>query len=418
MNCRTRIVITGVGLTCPGANSLAEFRHNLLQNKSFLSQREVGDLGTVPAGICHFNEEKYLSKKMRKRGTRSGSIAVYCAREALQHAGLELESGPYAPDRIGVYLGTTEHGNIETEQEVLRYIEKGSRISRWSHHYNPRMISNAPAGEVTLNLGIRGPHYTLGGACAAGNMGLIQGAQMLQQGEVDLALCGGVSEATEGISLFAAFHAQGALSLGCDPGEACRPLDQSRDGIVVSEGGGVFCLERLDQALERGVPILGEIVATHINSDATDFVNPNSEVQAECALRALEKANLRPCDIDLANLHATGTETGDLSEANALSQVFEGSPQTFFNCTKGFIGHAMGAAGAIELAGNLPSFWDGLIHGSKNTKYLDASVKLKTVVMHGQVVRKEINAVMNISFGMLGINSCLVAKKYNGKEEQ
>ncbi len=407
---RPRIVITGVGLTCPGANSLAEFRHNLLENKSRLSTREIEGLGQVAAGICHFDEEKHLAKKMRKRGTRSGSIATYCAREALEYA--RLEAGHYSPHKTGVYLGTTEHGSIETELEFARYLAKERRISRWSHHHNPRMVSNAPAGEVTLNLKITGPHYMLGGACAAGNIALIQGVQMLQLGEVDLALSGGVSGAIEGLALFASFYAQGALALGSAPQRACRPLDRARNGIVISEGGAIFCLERLEDALERGAPILGEICSFHINSDATDFVNPNCQVQAECVEHALEKAGLTPSDIGLVNLHATGTEAGDQSEAEALRRVFEGAPNTHFNCTKGFIGHAMGAAGALELAGNLPSFWDGLVHGSKNTEQLDPSIKLDNVVMDNQTVRKEVGHMMNISFGMLGINSCVVVKKY------
>ncbi len=409
-----RIVITGVGLTCPGANSLAELRKNLIENKSQLSTQEIEGLGLVPVGLCSFDEERYLSKKRRKRGTRAGSIAVYCSHEALFNAGIILDDMTYLKNRVGIYLGITEHGNTITEAEFEKYIKGGRKISLWSPHHNPRSIANAPAGEVTLNLKVTGPHYTLGGACAAGNIALIHGTQMLRLREVDLALCGGVSEMPNSLTFFASFNAQGALSLDKESQAICCPLDKLRNGIVISEGGAVFCLERLGDALERKTNILGEIIGYHINSDATDFVNPNSGIQAECITQALERAELRPQDIDLVNLHATGTEVGDKTECDAVSRVFKDSPQTYFNCTKGFIGHAMGAAGVLELAGNLPGFDDGLIHGSKNTKTLDSSINLKTVVMDNHTINKKVKTIMNISFGMLGINSCLIVRKFEG----
>ena len=354
MHSKERVVITGVGLTCPGANNLQEFRKNLIENRSHLSNTTIEGLGTVPSGNCFFDEEKYLAKKVRKRGTRVGSIAIYCSNEALFSAGIVLNEGMYQRDVVGVYLGTTEHGNIPAEREFNRFVSKGKKISLWSHHHNPRVVSNAAAGEVTLNLKITGPHYTLGGACAAGNVGIIQGVQMLQMGEVQLALCGGVSEMSNGMTFFASFNAQGALALDQNPQTACRPLDENRNGVVVSEGGAVFCLERLEDALERVAPIMGEIAGHHINSDASDFVIPSSTRQRECIERAIDKSGLSPNDIDLVNLHATGTDIGDKSECEAVYSVFQDSPNTYFNCTKGFIGHAMGASGALELAGNLP----------------------------------------------------------------
>src|SRR5690606_1662651 len=135
-------------------------------------------------------------------------------------------------NRVGVYLGITEHGNVETEQEIHDlYNTNKMDASLWSPHHNPRTVANNPAGEVTLSLGITGPHYTIGAACAAGNMGLIQGAQMLTLGEVDVALAGGVSESAHTFGIFAAFSAQGALGHHEDPALASRPLDINRNGI-------------------------------------------------------------------------------------------------------------------------------------------------------------------------------------------
>ena len=153
-------------------------------------------------------------------------------------------------------------------------------------------MANNPAGEVALNMGVTGPHYTIGAACAAGNAGLIQGAQMLRLGECDLALAGGVSESIHTFGIFASFKSQGALATHEDPTKASRPFDTARNGIVVAEGGCVYVLERLDDARRRGAKIYGELAGYAINTDATDFVLPNPERQAECVELALRRAGL------------------------------------------------------------------------------------------------------------------------------
>jgi 3-oxoacyl-[acyl-carrier-protein] synthase II len=283
-----RIVITGVGLTSPLGNNLQDFRKALLENRCGITHTEVPHVGKVAAGLCEFDERKFQSKKMRKRGTRAGAISIYCANEALINSGLNLET--LDRSRIGIYLGITEHGNVETEKEVSSLHQNDLDPSLWSHHHNPRTVSNSPAGEVSLNLKITGPSYTIGAACAAGNMGLIQGLQMLRLGEVDMALCGGISESTETFGIFAAFAAQNALGNHPDPQMATMPLDRDRKGIVVSEGGCIFTLERYDDAKARGAKIYGEIVGHFVNSDATDFVLPNKQRQKECIMGALKKA--------------------------------------------------------------------------------------------------------------------------------
>lgn len=406
---KQRVVITGVGLTAPNGNNLSEFRNALLHQVSGIQRTEVRHMGMLPAGLCSFDEAKYQKKKNRRRGTRAGSIAIYCANEALADSGLKIDE--LDKDRIGIYLGITEHGNVETENEIYELYQNGLDTSYWSHHHNPRTVANAPAGEVSLNLGITGPSYCLGAACAAGNIGLIHGLQMLQLGEVDLALAGGISESTGTFGIYAAFKSQGALGEDEDVTKAIKPLDADRNGIVIAEGGAIYTLERLETALERGAKIYGEIVGYHINSDATDFVLPNAERQFHCMQAAMKKAELTPNDIDIVNLHATGTGAGDINECEAVSMAFGASDNTHINCTKGFIGHAMGAAGALELAGNLPSFEDNKVHSCKLIENVDPKCNLKNLV-NGEPVEKEVNTILNSSFGMLGINSCLIIKKY------
>ena len=409
-NNNERIVITGVGLTAPNGDGLSAFREALLTGKSGVSPYEIRYFGKTLAGICHFDNLKYQTRKDLRRGTRAGSIAVYCANEALLDAGIDWQSVP--KDRVGVYVGVTEHGNVETENEIYQISQYNYDCSIWSHFHNPRTVVNSPAGEVTLNLGITGPHYCLGAACAAGNAGLIQAVQQLRLGEVDLAFAGGVSESIHTFGIFAAFNAEGALAKNDVPEKASRPFDVNRNGIVVSEGGALYTLERLTDAKARGGKIYGEIVGYAMNSDATDFVLPNPERQAECMEKALRSAEMRPDEVDIVNTHATATTLGDIQEIAALKRVFANAPTTFVNNTKSFIGHAMGAAGALELAGNLPSFDDGVIHPTINVDDLDPKCAMDNLVLNQPRTGQNVRVILNNSFGMVGINAVLIVAKY------
>jgi 3-oxoacyl-[acyl-carrier-protein] synthase II len=407
-----RVVITGVGLTAPNGNDLPSYRKSLLEGRSGIVDFETRHMGKVIAGVATYDETKYQSKKARRRGTRAGSIAIYCAQEAVQSARLDFPS--IDKSRVGVYVGTTEHGNVETENEIANLRAYGDDVKYWSHHHNPRTVANNPAGEVTINMGITGPHYCLGAACAAGNIGLIQGAQMLQLGEIDLALAGGVSEAIHTFGIFASFKAEGALASHADPAKACRPFDRGRNGIVVSEGGCLFALERLEDALSRGAPIFAEVKGWAINSDAEDFVLPKTERQAECMRIALQGAGMKPSDIDIVSAHATSTPQGDVQECKAIQTVFGGQPDVFINNTKSFIGHTMGAAGALELAGNLPAFEDRIVHPTINIDDLDPDCALNNLVINKPLPVKKVDAILNNSFGMLGINSVVIVQSHRG----
>ena len=405
-----RIVITGMGLTAPGASTPDDFRRQLLDGKSHITTRDFRYFGEAPAGLCDFPESKHRKKKENKKGTRAGCIGVYCANEALLDAGLTKES--YDPARVGVYIGLTEHGTVETENEVYNISHYDYDTSYWTHHHNPRTVLNNPAGEITLSLGITGPHYTIGAACAAGNASLIQAVQMLRLDEVDLALAGGISESTGSFGIFASFKAQNALGSHEDPTRASRPFDLSRDGIVISEGGCVYVLERLDSALARNARIYGEIVGYAMNSDARDFVLPYHKRQAECMKLALIKAAMSPDEIDLISTHATGTKQGDVEECLAIRKVFGENATAYVNNTKSIIGHAMGAAGVLELAGNLASFQDNKVHPTINVTDLDPECALANLVVNEPVQAQSILTILNNSFGMLGINSTVIVKKY------
>ena len=407
-----RIVITGIGLTAPNGNNLAEFRQALLESRGGIQDYEIRYFGKTCAGICNYDAQRYQTKKEIRRGTRAGSVGIYCAQEAVKDSGLDWEA--VDKSRVGVYVGTTEHGNVETENEIYLISQHNYDTSLWTHHHNPRTVANNPAGEITLNMKISGPHYCLGAACAAGNAGVIQGVQMLRLGECDIALAGGVSESIHTFGIFAAFNNQGALAKHPDPLKASRPLDKARNGIVISEGGGMFVLERLTDAKARGAKIYAEVAGYGMNSDATDFVLPNPERQAQCVRLALKKAGIQPQDIDIVNLHATGTHSGDIQECIGLRSVFTDCPRTHFNATKGFIGHAMGAAAALELAGNIGAFTDGLCHPCLNIDELDEECALPNLVIDAPKKLDNVRYILNNSFGMVGINSVVILKKFEG----
>ena len=405
-----RIVITGVGLTAPNGNDLKTYRTNLLEGRSGVSPYEIRYVGKTLAGICDFNDQKYQSRKDIRRGTRAGSVGVYCAQESIADSGIDWENTDKS--RVGIYVGVTEHGNVETENEIYELKGFDYDTQYWSHHHNPRTVANNPAGEIALNMNIIGPHYTIGAACAAGNAGLIQGAQMLRLGECDLAISGGVSESIHTFGIFASFKSQGALAEHEDPTKASRPFDQDRSGIVVSEGGCLYTLERLDDAKSRGAKIYGELAGYALNTDATDFVLPNPERQAQCVHAALKRAELGASDIDIVSTHATGTSSGDAQECAALRTVFGESEATYINNTKSFMGHTMGAAGALELAGNLLSFEDGVCHPTINVDNLDPDCDLRGLVTNEPREIGKVTYILNNSFGMLGINSVVIIKRF------
>ena len=407
-----RIVVTGIGLTAPNGNTLTEYRQALLDGRSGVSDYEIRYVGKTFAGVCDYDETKHQKKKARRVGTRAGSISVYCAAEAIADAGIDLDKEDR--HRVGTFLGITEHGNVETEHEVYGISQRDYDVKFWSHHHNPRTVANNPAGEVTINLQIPGPHYTIGAACAAGNAGLIQGAQMLMLGEVDVALAGGVSEAIQTFGIFASFKAQGALGEHEDPTKVSRPFDTARNGIVVAEGGAVYVLETLEHAQARGANIVCELVGWHMNSDATSYVLPNPERQLECMRKALGRAKLNPEDVDIISTHATATKMGDIQETGGIRQLVGDHKDVYVNNTKSYIGHAMGAAGALELAGNLPSFQDKVVHPTINVDDLDPECALPVLVLNEPRKVDKVDVILNNSFGMLGINSATIMRRFTG----
>ena len=297
------------------------------------------------------------------------------------HAGLDWDHVDQA--RVGIYIGVTEHGNVETETEIHELRGYDYDTSFWSHHHNPRTVANNPAGEIALNMGIVGPHYTVGAACAAGNAGLIQGAQMLTLGECDVAIAGGVSESIHTFGIFAGFKSQGALAQHEDPTRASRPFDQNRNGIVVAEGGALVRAGALGRRrgsrrrnLRRDRRLRHEYRCHRFRACRIRSGRPNASGSRWRML------NWSPSRLTLSARMPRGRRVAIRQECAALRDVFGQSDRTFFNNTKSFIGHAMGAAGALELAGNISAFRDAVVHPTINVDDLDPDCALPGLVLN------------------------------------
>ena len=397
------IAITAVGLTCPLGKTLEEFRSHVLENRCGLRKISLPHIGEVVAGTCDFNALLYQSGKELRHSTRGASIAIYCARQALERACLRS----FNPKRVGVYIGITEHGTVETEKQLSSLRAFSWDLNTFDPYQNLKTISNNPAGAVAGKLCLEGPAYTLGGACAAGLLGLIEGARALKLGECDFALCGGVSESTQSFLSFASFQSQGLLSKQAEVQVACRPFDKNRSGLVVSEGGCLFVLEREKQARKRGGKVLGVLESYQVNSGGKHASVSHGPSQVRCMRSALKKAGLESGDIDWVNAHATGTKLGDLVEAESLWEVF-GQAKVPVNNLKSLIGHTMGASGALELAVNLPAFEDGIVHACCGLKTVD---KLCPPICLPRSSRKgPVTRLLKNAFGMWGIHACAIVK--------
>ena len=363
-----RIVITGVGLD----RAERQFAAGIPRKPAGRPQRR----GSLRYSLfrahdgrgLQFRRTAHQKRKDIRRGTRAAGIGIYYAHEAIADAGLDWPN--VEKSRVGIYVGVTEHGNVETENEMFLIKGYDYDTQYWSHHHNPRTVANNPAGEISLNLGITGPHYTLGAACAAGNAGLIQGVQMLRLGDCDLALSGGVSESIRTFGIFASFNSQGALAKHEDPTKASRPFDLDRNGIVVAEGGCMYVLERISDAQARGANLRrNRGLCDEQRRDRFCPARPRAPGRVHPA--GVAAGRDAPDDVDIVSTHATGTTSGDIQECKALRQVLDGKRPHRVQQHEKLHRPRDGGGRRLELAGNLPAFDDGVCHPTINLDHLD-----------------------------------------------
>ena len=417
---RPRIVLTGIGVLSPLGNTLAESWANAVAGRSGIGPITQFDPGDLPCSIAGevkgFQAKDYMNFKEARRMSRSSQFAIAAAKMAMTDAGLG-EQVP-DPERAGVIVGTGMGGFERADESLQVYREHG--LARVSPFAITSSLANMPSHHVSLLTGTLGPISSVVAACATGTQAIGEATELIRQGRADLVLAGGV----EGLiheAAVAGFAALRALSTGYNetPEKACRPFDKDRDGFILSEGAGVVVLERLDQAVARGAAIYAEVLGHASSSDAYHVAAPDPE--AAGAVRAMKWA-LADAGVPLEkvgyiNAHGTSTPVNDATETFAIKKLFgEHAYNMAVSSTKSVMGHAMGAAGAIETVFCAMALKDGVIPPTINYETPDPACDLDYVP--NQARQTALQVAMCNSFGLGGQNACLVLGKYkNGTGE-
>lgn len=406
---RRRVVITGMGAVTPLGQSVAEFWDNLVAGRSGIAAMTLCDTTGYPCKIAgevkDWNPEAYIERKEARRMARFSQFAVAAARQAVADAGLAVEA--LDPTRIGIVLGNGNGGYPNIEEAVRTIVEKGGM--RMDPLFMPKSLPNMAAAQVSLQLGLKGYNSTVVTACAAATQAIGEAAEVLRRGRMQVMLTGGAEAGISQLGL-GAFAVMRALSTRNDePERASRPFDLDRDGFVPAEGAAVFVLETLEHARARGAHILAEVSGFAATGDAHHIVAPCAEGEgaARAILWAIEDAGLQPEDVDYINAHGTSTPLNDMAETVAIKAAFgEHAYQVPISSTKAMIGHALGAAGALETVAAVKTIETGTIHPTINYETPDPHCDLDYVPNVAR--RAEVRVALKNSFGFGGQNACLV----------
>ena len=326
----------------------------------------------------------------------------------MQHAKLEVKD----PTRAGVLIGSGMGGMHTYNANVEAMVKAGPK--RVSPFFIPYVITNMGGAILAMELGFKGPNYSVSTACATSNYSIYLAAEHIRRGDADVMIAGG-AEASVNTAAYAGFSALKAISRRNEEMiRASRPWDKGRDGFVIGEGCGVIVLESLEHALARGATILAEYVGGALTCDAHHMTEPTPDGSdvARCMRLALQDAELNPEDVDYINAHATSTPVGDLCEVRAIKTVFGPHVANVrINATKSLIGHALGAAGALEMIAVVKALTTGVVHPTLNFEDPEEEVKDLSIV-HGKPETCHPNVAMSNSFGFGGHNSTVVVKRW------
>src|SRR5215469_2567023 len=410
----SRVVVTGLGLITSLGNDLASSWHALTQGKSGVSTitaYDTSDFGIqFAAEIKDFNPLAYMDRKQTRRTDPYEHLAIATTHQALAQAGLAITAEN--ADEIGVYIGSGI-GGLSTLHEQFRVLhEKGpSRISPFC--ITSMIIDGAP-GIVSIMTGAKGPNWASVSACATSGNTIGEAWETIRRGDAKAMLAGGAEKAITPIAM-AAFDNMHALSRrNDDPQGASRPFDATRDGFVMGEGAAMLLLEDLEFARARGAKILGELVGYASTGDAYHVTEPapGGAGLVRAMRRALQKAELRPDQVDYINAHGTSTPYNDSTETQAIKTCFgEHAYRLAISSTKSMTGHTLGAAGAIEAAISIMAILTGVIPPTINLHHPDPDCDLDYVPNEAR--QATVNVAMSNSMGFGGHNTCLVFKRYH-----
>jgi 3-oxoacyl-[acyl-carrier-protein] synthase II len=410
---RRRVVVTGFGaLTGVGMNA-DECWQNLLAGRSGVGQITQFDASRYPSTLASevkgFTIPSFVDAKEARRMSRFEHFALAVTHEALARARLTVNEEN--ADNIGVLIGTGVGSLSTNQQEAKVMFERGGM--RMNPFLLPMMLANMATAQVTRIFGMRGYSSTVCTACASGAQAIGEAAEVIRRGAADVMIAGG-SEASVCEMGLAGFCVMRALSTrNDDPAGASRPFDRDRDGMVPAEGAAVLVLESLASARRREVPIFAEILGYGASSDAYHVVAPRPDGQGArmAMLHALRDANLTPDRIDYVNAHGTSTVLGDAAESRAIRQVLGANADRVpVSSTKSMIGHAMGAAGAIEAVVCVLTIRDGQVHPTINYQTPDPECDLDYVPNLAR--RHPVQIALSNSFAFGGHNAVLAVGGY------
>ena len=401
-----RVVVTGMGIVSSIGNNCAEVESALREARSgIVASEEYRELGfrSQVLGSIDIDLETEIDRKLRRFMGASAAYNYVAMREAITASGLgEAEiSNPRTGLVVGSGGGSPE--NIVAAADLLR--QKG--VKRVGPYMVTRTMSSTNSACLSTAFSIKGVSYSISSACSTSAHCIGHGMELIQMGKQDVIFAGGGEELHWSTSVL--FDAMGAMSSKYNetPHTASRTYDANRDGFVISGGGGLLVLEALDHALDRGAPILAELVGYGASSDGFDMVQPSGEGAIRCMHQALEGVS---GSIDYINTHGTSTPVGDIQELEALRTVF-GDDVPALSATKSLTGHALGAAGVNEAIYSLIMLGGGFMSASANIQDLDPKA-LGYPIVRATTDAPSLNTVMSNSFGFGGTNATLVFQRF------
>jgi nodulation protein E len=399
-----RVVITGMGCVSALGNTARDTWAGMREGRAGIGPLTGLDDPTLRTPIAaqarQFVATEHFDEKRLVLLDPVSQMALVAAREAVAQSGISF--APVA-ERTAVVIGTGIGGASTQDQMARRlYAEKNPRVHPMAI---VRVMPNAPASQISLEFGLRGPAFAVASACASSNHAIGQALLLLQAGQADVALAGG-AEACITLGTVKAWEAMRVLA-----DDTCRPFSQGRRGLVLGEGAGVFVLETLEHAKARGATILAELAGSGMSADAADIVMPDASGAARAMRAALQMAALNPEDIGYINAHGTGTQANDPTETRAIRALFGAhADRLAVSSTKGAHGHALGAGGAIELVAALGAISEGVVPPTIN--YLGPDPECDLNVVPNTAQQRPVHAALSNSFAFGGLNAVLAVKRF------
>ena len=403
---RPRIAITGMGAISTFGEGAPALWRNLREGRDGIRPLRHADAARLRVRVAaqvpaSFDPAAHFDERMLPLLDRTSQFALFAANEAIAQSGLDFRAGDLG-ERCAVVVGTGVGGETTQDEQARRlYAENSNRVHPLTI---VRLMTNAPASQISIAHGLHGPTFCVSSACASANHAIAQAALMIRAGIADVAIAGG----TEACLTYGALRAWEAMRVLAD--DTCRPFSANRRGLVLGEGAGIFVLESMAHARARGATILAELAGIGMSADAADIVAPDPAGAALAINRALADAGLAPTDIDYINAHGTGTQANDISETQAIHRAFGAhARQLAVSSTKSMHGHALGAAAALELVAVLGALDDGILPPTANYEQVDPACDLDYVPNTAREM--PVRVALSNSFAFGGLNAVLALKK-------